>query len=171
MSAVVYPSPGYPVQAGYSQYTDPNAAESMFNDELFQSFWFWILVLLVIAALAIAIGVLVWIGTREDTFVDTNLSIQQTSTATLASDTFQTNKYDLYLGKNTVTLNLNIPANDSNVRGRELFIKNDGSASINLDTRSLVNFNEGRITNGSTVESGAYAVFTFESSNSLLRLQ
>lgn len=172
MSTIVYPTSGYPTPGGYPpQYTDPNASESIFNDELFQSYWFWLIVLLVIAALAIAIGILVWIGTRSDTTVDLNLSLQQTTTATTSSDTFQTSKYDMYIGKTTVTLNLNVPANDTNRKGRELFVKNDGTANINLDTRSLINFNEGKITNGSTVESGAYAVFVFEADNNLLRLQ
>lgn len=160
----------YTPQAG-PQYTNPDISDATFNSELFQSYWFWLIVLLVLIALGIAIGVLIWIGTREDTVVNKDLSIQQTSSASTTSDTFKTNEFDLYIGVNTGTLNLNIPANDTNRKGREIFIKNDGTANINIDTRSLVNFKGGQITNPSTIESGVYGVFIFESQNSLLRLQ
>jgi len=164
MSVVYTPQPG-------PQYTNPDISDATFNSELFQSYWFWLLVLLVLIALGIAIGVLIWIGTREDTVVNRDLSIQQTSSASTTSDTFKTNEFDLYIGVNTGTLNLNIPANDTNRKGREIFIKNDGTANINIDTRSLVNFKGGQITNPSAIESGVYGVFIFESQNSLLRLQ
>lgn len=153
------------------QYTNPDISDASFNSELFQSYWFWLLVLLVLIALGIAIGVLVWIGTRDDIVVNRDLSIQETSVATTTSDTFKTSEFDLYIGVNTATLNLNIPANDTNRKGREIFIKNNGTSNINIDTRSLVNFKGGQITNPTTIESGVYGVFVFESQNLLLRLQ
>jgi len=162
---MVYAQPAAP------QYTNPDINDAAFNSELFQSYWFWLLVLLVIIALGIAIGVLIWIGTREDTVVNPDLSIQQTSVATTTSDTFRTSEFDLYIGINTGTMTLNIPANDTNRKGRVIYIKNDGTANINIDTRNLVNFKGGQITNPQTVESGAYAIFVFESQNLLLRLQ
>nr|QBK90438.1 MAG: hypothetical protein LCPAC103_01190 [Pithovirus LCPAC103] len=172
MSTVVYPSgypqyAGAPTPSGAGSYTDPG----IFNDELFQSYWFWILLFIAIIALALAIGALIWIGTRRGDEVDLLLAIQESSSATTASDTFRTNEFDMYIGRTTVNLNLNIPTNDSNRKGRQIFVKNDGTGDITLDTRSLVNFNEGRIPNGSTVETGVYAEFVFIAQNNLLRLQ
>lgn len=164
MSGVVYPG-------AYPQYNNAGTSTSVFNDELFQSYWFWILVFIAIAALAIAIGVLVWIGTRKDPALDVRLGIQEALTATMATDTFTTDQDDIYVSKNTVSLALTIPNNSSNSEGRQIYIKNDGTGDINLDTKTLVKFSEGKITNGSTVEAGVYAVFIFVGDNSLLRLQ
>jgi len=161
-SGYAQPAPSYVAQPTYT-------APSNSGTDIYDSYWFWILLFLAIVALVLAIIAIVWIGTREEGF-ELLLAVQDSS-ATATSDSFQTDIYDMYINHSSVALSLNISASVRNQRGRQLYIKNDGPADVILDTGSLNDFNEGRIPNGTTIETGVNAEFIFVENNNLLRLQ
>lgn len=155
----------------YPQQNSSYTAPVVSNDGgTYDSYWFWIILALVIVAIGLAIAALVWVGTKNSVVLDPFISIKE-GVVDGTSDTFDTSKFDMYIGKSDKNVNLNITASDVNIAGRQLYIKNDTTTNIVLDTRSLTKYSDGKVSNGGTVAAGVNAEFIFVGTNDLLRLQ
>lgn len=90
----------------------------------------------------------------------------------VANETFNTGGEGIYIVNSGIPMTLTIASSANNLSGRQIYIKNNTSAIVTLDTSQLVGYNSGNLptSDQKIVKGGQYSTFVFIGTNNLLRL-
>lgn len=102
-------------------------------------------------------------------FYGTTYRIQDGLT-TGKTDTFNTSKFDLYVGNSSSALTLTILSSPTNIVGHSIYIKNESTQTITLQSGSGVSLNKGQFSSLTIPSSQTVSFVVYKTSNNFLRL-
>lgn len=130
---------------------------------------------LIIATMAVILVIIIHVFVFHESYRVRNeglkINVQQGG-VNIANDTFNTGGEGIYICNSGIPMTLTIASSTNNLIGRQIYIKNNTSATVTLDTSQLSGYNSGNLpaADQRIVKAGQYSTFVFIGTNNLLRL-